>query len=60
LSREERWSWIDAGNGAPSLTWQCEVLGLARSSFYYCPAAPSAEDLMLMNLIDAQYTKTPF
>jgi putative transposase len=43
-----------------SLKWQCEVLGLSRSSFYYQPVEPNAEDVVLMNLIDAQYTQTPF
>jgi len=39
---------------------QCELLGLARSSFYYEPACESPENLALMRRIDAQYLKTPF
>ena len=39
---------------------QCELLGVNRSSFYYEPAAESAENLRLMGLIDRQYTKRPF
>jgi putative transposase len=36
------------------------VLGLPRSSYYYEPAAETAENLMLMRLIDEQFLKTPF
>ena len=39
---------------------QCELLGLSRSSFYYEPAEETAENLMLMKLIDQQYTAQPF
>ena len=39
---------------------QCELLGLARSSYYYQPAPASEEDLVLMRLLDEQYTRTPF
>lgn len=43
-----------------SLSRQCEVVGLARSTFYYQPAQESAENLLLMRLIDEQYLRTPF
>ena len=43
-----------------SITRQCELLGLARSSYYYEPAPESEEDLLLMRLLDEQYTRTPF
>ena len=39
---------------------QCELLGLARSSWYYQPAGESAETLELLRLLDEQYTRTPF
>jgi putative transposase len=39
---------------------QCELLGLARSSYYYEPVPTSEEDLLLMRLLDEQYTRTPF
>lgn len=39
---------------------QCELLDLARASYYYQPARESAANLRLMNLIDEQYTETPF
>jgi putative transposase len=43
-----------------SIVRQCELLGLARSSYYYEPAPESEEDLLLMRLLDEQYTRTPF
>ncbi len=43
-----------------SIGRQCELLGLARSSYYYEPMPESEEDLLLMRLLDEQYTKTPF
>jgi len=39
---------------------QCELVGLARSSYYYEPATESQENLELMRLLDEQYTRTPF
>jgi putative transposase len=39
---------------------QCELLGLACSSYYYEPVPQSEEDMLLMRLLDEQYTRTPF
>lgn len=39
---------------------QCELLGLARSAWYYQPKPESPEDLRLMRWMDEQYTRTPF
>jgi putative transposase len=43
-----------------SIGRQCELLGLARSSFYYEPAVETPANLALMRLIDRQYTDCPF
>ena len=59
MSEEERWRWINPEEGL-DLKWQCGILGLPRSSWYYRPLGPSAEDLILMNLIDEEYTRHPF
>ena len=48
------------GDAAWSVRRQCELLGLHRSSYYYEPAAETAENLRLMRLIDEQFLKTPF
>jgi putative transposase len=39
---------------------QCELVGLARSSYYYQAAGESAENLKLLRWLDEQYTRTPF
>jgi putative transposase len=39
---------------------QCELLGIARSSYYYQPAPQDPYNLLLMRLLDEQYTRTPF
>jgi putative transposase len=36
------------------------LLGLARSSYYYQSVPESEENLLLMRLLDEQYTRTPF
>lgn len=57
---EERWEWINRRNGVLSLKRQCAILGLNRSSWYYRPVAPDTEEKVLLNLIDAEYTRRPF
>jgi putative transposase len=59
-SVRERRAWIDESHPQLSVAAQCELLGLARSSFYYEPSRESAENLQLMRRIDEQYLKTPF
>ena len=39
---------------------QCALVGLARASYYYRPVGESAEGLVLLRLLDEQYTRTPF
>lgn len=43
-----------------SVSQQCELLGLCRSSYYYEPATESVANLALMALIDREYTAHPF
>jgi putative transposase len=51
---------IGLDGGELSISRQCELIGLNRSTYYLPPAVESAEDLRLMRLIDEQYLKTPF
>lgn len=43
-----------------SVRRQCELLGVNRSNLYYRPSGESQENLMLMRLIDEEYTRHPF
>jgi len=43
-----------------SLSRQCEILSISRSSFYYAPKGESAENLALMRRIDELFLKYPF
>jgi len=43
-----------------SIRRQCELLGVNRSGLYYEPVGESEENLLLMRLLDEQYTRAPF
>jgi putative transposase len=56
-----RKSWVSVSEPL-ALTRQCELLGVARSTVYAPQrvTAPDEEELMLLGLIDAEYTRHPF
>jgi len=43
-----------------SISRQCSLLGLSRSTFYYEVGGESSENLRFMRLLDELYTATPF
>lgn len=51
---------MDRGHPEISLRRQCELLGVNRSGLYYQPAGESELNLLLMRLIDEEYTRLPF
>ncbi len=51
---------VEPENKRISITRQCELLGLNRSTLYYRERPESEEDALLMRLLDEQYTATPF
>ena len=51
---------IDRLNKHLSLTRQCQLLGLSRSSLYYQPVTDNTEALALMARIDRQFLETPY
>jgi putative transposase len=59
-SLEQRRSWIHSEHSRLSVARQCELLGLARSSYYYAAVPESAENLHYMRLLDEEYTRHPF
>ena len=48
-----------APNAGLSVNRQCTLLGIARSSFYYQPRPPSAEEFDLLNRLDRIFTEHP-
>ena len=59
MSPTERKALINAGRTDLSLTKQCKLLKISRSSLYYTPVGVNAETLKLMNEIDRVFTKKP-
>jgi putative transposase len=57
---EERRRWIEQDHSNISIVRQCDLLSLARSSYYYCAKGESEENILLMRLLDEKYTRTPF
>jgi putative transposase len=51
---------IERSNPQISVRRQCTLVGLNRSSLYYPPTQETEENLLVMRLIDQQYTRTPF
>ena len=60
MSRRERKAMIQRDRPELSLSRQCEVLAISRSSFYYAPKGESLENLALMRRIDELFLKYPF
>ena len=51
---------VDWDHPEISVRRQCELLGVNRSGLYYEPVGESEQNLLLMRLLDQQYTRTPF
>ncbi|PZX12507.1 putative transposase [Celeribacter halophilus] len=60
MSPSERKAMINRDRTDLSLTRQCKLLKVSRSSLYYAPIGMNAETLELMNEIDRVFTKYPF
>ncbi len=60
MSRGERKAMIGRGHPGLSLSRQCRLLMIGRSSFYYAPKGESPSSLVLMRRIDELFLKCPF
>jgi putative transposase len=60
LSVAEKKALIEPEHLSISISRQCELLGLARSSFYYEIQPETEQNLRLMKMLDRQYTARPF
>ena len=60
MSPSKRREMIRKENTKLSLTRQCKLLKISRSSIYYTPVGVNAETPKLMHEIDRVFTKYPF
>ena len=60
MSRGERKAMIARDHPDLSLSQQCRLLMVSRSSFYYASKGESSENLALMRRIDELFLKYPF
>ncbi len=60
MSRGERKAMIRRDHLDLSLSRQCRLLSISRSSFYYAPKGESPENLALMRTLDELFMKYPF
>jgi putative transposase len=60
ISSEQRKGMIEPCCPSLSISAQCQLLTLTRSSFYYIPSGESEENLAIMRQLDEQYFSTPF
>jgi len=60
MRRVERRAMIRADVPGLSLSRQCQLLSISRSSIYYRPRGESPENLALMRRIDGLFLKYPF
>ena len=60
MSREDRKAMIAPERPGLSLSRQCRILSISRSSFYYTPCGESPENLALMRRLDELFLCFPF
>jgi putative transposase len=60
MSRVERKATIRRGHPELSLSRQCRLLSISRSSYYYPAKGESPENLALMRRINGLFLKYPF
>jgi len=60
LSRVEKQSLIDWHHQDVSVSRQCQLLNLNRTTLYYKPAEPSEEEIKIKHRIDEIYTEFPY
>jgi len=60
ISSDQRKEMVEPCCQLLSVSAQCRLLSLNRSSFYYIPTGESEENLVIMRQLDEQYFMTPF
>ena len=57
---KEKRSLIEPNHPSVSVRRQCELIELSRASYYRSPALETEENLVLIRIIDEEYTRHPF
>ena len=60
MSAAKRKTMVVSAHAGLSITRQCRLLSLSRSSFYFKASGETETNLTLMRLIDAQFLETPW
>jgi putative transposase len=60
MSQDRRRSMVERNHPGLSITRQCRLLQVSRSSVYYAARGESPLNLQLMRLIDEQFLETPY
>ena len=60
ISFDQRKGMVEPYCSLMSVSSQCRLLSLNKSSFYYIPTGESEENLSIMRKLDEQYFMTPF
>jgi len=60
MSRDRRKSVVEMNHPRLGVAWQCRLLGLCRSTFYYKTAGETPKNLALMKRLDEIFLDAPF
>ncbi len=60
MSRARRVAVVDQRHPRLSIARQCELVKIARSSYYYTPKGESQSNLELVRILDKQFMETPW
>ena len=60
ISSQQRKGMIEPSYSLLSISTQCQLLSVSKSSFYYTSTGESGENLAIMRKLDEEYFSTPF
>ncbi len=60
INQSERLGMVEKDTPQLSISCQCQLLSISKSTYYYVSQKESDENLSIMRLLDEQYFETPF
>jgi len=60
MSVDRRWAMVEPAHCCLSISAQCRLLRISRSSYYYAPVPETGETLALMTAIDTTFLDCPW